>query len=117
MRDKFVTGKERLEHILQAINNIEKIAGGLSEKRFLKDVVLQSAILFQFAVIGEAIIHIDHTILDKYDYPWHYVRAFRNFVLHEYHAIEMWVVWDTIIYDIPELKKVVISILNNEFER
>lgn len=74
------------------------------------------ATLFQFAVIGEAIIHVDEDILDKYEFPWYKVRAFRNFILHEYHAIEDKVIWDTIQKDLPLLKQMIILILVSEFK-
>jgi len=107
MRDSSITNKERLEHILDAIKNINSFVGDVGKEDFLSDVVMQSAVLYQFAVIGEAVVNIDSELLDKYSYPWHYVRSFRNFILHEYHAIEMWVIWDTVINDLPELKKII----------
>ncbi len=82
---------------------------------FLKNDQVISATLFQFAVIGEAIQHIDREILDKYPYPWHQVRSFRNFILHEYHAISFRIVWDAVKNDLPELKQRVSEILEKEF--
>ncbi len=72
-------------------------------------------ILFQFAIIGEAIIHINNEILSRYTYPWHKIRGFRNFILHEYHAIEGVIIWDAIQYDLEELKKVLEEIVEKEF--
>ncbi|MBK9732413.1 MAG: DUF86 domain-containing protein [Chitinophagaceae bacterium] len=69
----------------------------------------------QFSIIGEAIIYVDDEILNKYKYPWHKVRGFRNFILHEYHAIEFGIVWEAIRKDLPELKTVVAEILKKEF--
>jgi uncharacterized protein with HEPN domain len=67
--------------------------------------------LFQFSVIGEAIIHIESSILDKYDYPWHKVRSFRNLISHEYFNIKLEAVWELIIADLPELKQVIKNML------
>ena len=116
MRDRRILGKERLEHIFQAISEIETYTKDTVKETFLKNNVLINATLFQFAVIGEAIIHIDDEILAKYDYPWYKVRGFRNFILHEYHAIEFRIVWEAIINDLPELKRVIELILTNEFK-
>ena len=74
MRDSNITGKERLLHIQEAITEIEVFTKETSRESFLDNRVLINAILFQFAIIGEAIIHIDNTLLDKYAYPWHKVR-------------------------------------------
>ena len=115
MRDSRITGKERLEHILKAIADIETIIKGASKESYLNDLVLIYATLFQFAIIGEAIIYVDDDVLAKYDYPWHQVRGFLNFILHEYHAIEFRIVWEAIQNDLPELKKITEQILAKEF--
>lgn len=115
MRDSRITGKERLEHIIQAINDIEKFTKDETKESYLNDLVLINATLFQFAIIGEAIIYIDNDILERYTYPWHKVRSFRNFILHEYHAIEYKIVWEAIKKDLPELKRITEEILTNEF--
>jgi uncharacterized protein with HEPN domain len=116
MRDSTITNKERLQHILEAISKIDDFLKKESKESFLKNVVLQNAALFQFAIIGEAVVHIERDIIDKYPYPWHNVRAFRNFILHEYHAIEIWIIWETAQNDLPKLKKLVETMLANEFE-
>ena len=115
MRDSSITNKERLQHILEAIFNINDFIDGKSKESFLNNVVLQNAILFQFAIIGEAVVHIDRDLLDKYPYTWHNIRSFRNFILHEYHAIEIWIVWETAKNNLPELKQIIETILNKEY--
>lgn len=115
MRDNNITGKERVEHILQAIAEIDVFTRDTSRESYLNDRVLINATLFQFAIIGEAIIYLDNDILAKYDYPWHKVRGFRNFILHEYHAIEFRIVWEAIQTDLPVLKNILKQLLKNEF--
>ncbi|MBV5349103.1 DUF86 domain-containing protein [bacterium] len=115
MRDSKITGKERLLHITQAISEIESYTKDVAKESFLANRVLIGATLFQFTIIGEAIIHIDDEILSKYDYPWYKVRGFRNFIIHEYHAIEFRIVWEAIEKDLPELKRITERILDCEF--
>ena len=115
MRDRLLSNKNRLEDVIEAINSINDFIKGQNEKDFLADLIVQSAVLYQFAVIGEAVARIDNDFLEKYPYPWHFVKSFRNFILHEYHAIEMWVVWETIVNDLPELKNMIVRMLENEF--
>jgi len=81
----------------------------------LPDEKTISACLYQFAIIGEATRHIDYEILEKHTYPWYKIKAFRNFILHEYHGIEMKVVWDAAINFLPDLKEVMERILREEF--
>ncbi|WP_291780090.1 HepT-like ribonuclease domain-containing protein [Cecembia sp.] len=106
--------KERIEHILNAIQLIKDFVSGVDEKGFLEDIKMQSAVQYQFLIIGEAIRHIDERILSKYDYPWHVPRSFRNFIIHAYHGVKM----ERIYYatqDLEELEKQINAILGNEF--
>lgn len=116
MRDSKISSKERLLHIAKAIDDIECFIIGIDKETYLNNTILINATLFQFAIIGEAIIHVDDDILSKYDYPWYKVRGFRNFIVHEYHAIEFWIVWEAINKDIPKLKKIIEQILKAEFQ-
>jgi uncharacterized protein with HEPN domain len=71
--------RERMEHVLKAIGTINSFVEGFDEKAFVEDIKTQSAVQYQFLVIGEAIRNIDSTILEKYSYPWYIPRSFRNF--------------------------------------
>ena len=115
MRDSGITAKERIIHIQQAILEIEAFTKDVSRESYLNNSVLINATLFQFTIIGEAIIHIDNEMLAKYSYPWYKVKGFRNFIIHEYHAIEFRIVWEAIKKDLPELKKIIEQILSNEY--
>ncbi|MEO6834095.1 MAG: HepT-like ribonuclease domain-containing protein [Chitinophagaceae bacterium] len=106
--------QERAEHILNAIQLIRSFVWYVNEADFLTDVKLQSAVQYQFLIIGEAVRHIGDDILAKYKYPWHIPRSFRNFIIHEYHGIKM----ERIFYatqDLGELEKQVKLILEKEF--
>lgn len=108
------TPKERVEHILKAIQLIRQFVAGVDKAAFLSDVKIQSAVQYQFLIIGEAIRYIDVDILAKYNYPWHIPRSFRNFIIHVYHGIKM----ERIYYatqDLDELEKQMNNIVKNEF--
>lgn len=107
--------KERVEHVLKAVHLIEYYSNGHRLISFLADQKTIDACLYQYTVIGEATACIDPLILKKYDYPWHKVKSFRNFILHDYHAIEMKVIWDTTREILPGLKDVMLKILSDEF--
>ena len=107
--------RERIEHILQCIQNIQSFTEDNGFNKFEDDVKVYYASLYQFAVIGEAVSNIDDEILKKYDYPWYRVKSFRNFIMHEYHAVDARVVWDTIVLILPEFKDVIKLVLEKEF--
>ncbi len=108
------TPKDRTEHILEAIKLIRDFTNGIDEVSFLVDIKIQSAVQYQFLIIGEAIRYIDNDILAKYNYPWHIPKSFRNFIIHVYHGVKM----ERIYYatqDLDELEKQIKLILKNEF--
>ena len=110
------TPKARLEHIRDAIFNIKSFVKGLTVDEFLSDKIRQNAVLYQFIIIGEAIRHVDKSILDKYPYPWHIPRSFRNFLAHEYHEIRLERVFIA-ANDLDELLNTIELILSREFKK
>ncbi len=61
-------------------------------------------------------IHIDASLLDKYEYPWYKVRAFRNLISHEYFNIKLEAVWEIIDNELARLKQVIEEMVDNEFQ-
>ncbi len=116
MKDHRQNSKERLVHIQQAIKDIELFIQDINEESFLNDQLTASAVLFKFSIIGEAVNHIKEDFLDKYDYPWYKVRAFRNLISHAYFQIKMEAVWQIIVNDLPEIKQLIDTILKQEFK-
>jgi len=115
MKDKHIDSLQRLRHIQQAIIDIERFVKEESLQSFCKNDILHNAVMMQFIIIGEAIIHVEEEKLEKYDYPWYKVKSFRNMIAHEYFNIKLPAVWQIIEKDLHELKTVVETILQNEF--
>ena len=109
------TPKERLEHIKSAILKIKSFIRGKSLNDFISDTLLHGAVLYQFIIIGEAIRHVDKLILDKYPYPWHIPRSFRNFLAHEYHKIKPERVFIA-AKDLDDLLNTIDLIISREFK-
>ena len=109
------TPKQRAEHILEAIKLIKEFVADMDETTFLNDIKIQSAVQYQFLIIGEAIRYIDNSILAKYIYPWHIPKSFRNFIIHEYHGVKMERIYFA-TQDLEELENQIILILKNEFK-
>jgi uncharacterized protein with HEPN domain len=108
------TPKQRADHVLNSIARIKSFIKDVNEERFLKDIQLQSAVQYQFLVIGEAIRNIDRSVLEKYDYPWHIPLSFRNFIAHRYHSIKM----ERVFYatqDLDTLENKIKELIENEF--
>lgn len=115
MKDSHQESKKRLEHILKAIDDLESFVQNESLESFCKNTILNNAVLYNFTIIGEALIHVESDKLANYDYPWYKVRSFRNMIAHEYFNIKLSAVWKIIQNDLPELKIAIQTILKQEF--
>lgn len=115
MKAKFPGDAERIKHILEAIEYIEHAIKNHTEISFINDHTTVNACIYKYSIIGEATNCINRNLLAGYLYPWHQVKSFRNFVLHEYHAVKMNVIWNTSVKSLPELKKVMMKIQSDHF--
>jgi uncharacterized protein with HEPN domain len=111
MDDKREASLARLKHISEATGLIISFCEGIDEEAFISNLSIQSAVLYQFLVIGEAIRHVDRRILDRYDYPWHLPRSFRNYIAHEYFDINPGRVYRTVVDLLPGFRKVVDQVI------
>ena len=116
MKDSHEESYYRLLHIQEAIVTIEKFSTGETLQSFCENEMLNNAIMMQFIIIGEAIVHVETEKLDKYDFPWYKVKSFRNMIAHEYFNIKLPAVWLIIESNLQPLKDMVQSILDNEFK-
>lgn len=86
-----------LGHILQAIRRIGRYAGGMDEAAFLKDELVQDAVIRNIEVIGEAARNIERTHPDfsarHPDVPWGDIYVMRNRVSHGYFSVDLGIIW------------------------
>ena len=115
MKDPHEESWQRLLHIEKSIETIVQYVKGETSDTFCNKALLHDAVLLQFVIIGEAIIHVENELLNKYDYPWYKVRSFRNMIAYEYFNIKLKAVWLIVETDIPQLKILIKSILEKEF--
>lgn len=109
------TPKDRVQHMRDATARIEAYVEGMDLHAFEADARTQDAVLLQFMVLGEAVRSVDLGILDRHPYPWNIVRAFRNYIAHQYHNIKLERVFHA-ANDLAALKQVLDRILETEFQ-
>ncbi len=93
-------------YILESIAWIEKYTKNLSENDFIASVQAQDSVIRRLEIIGEAIGKFPEEIKKRHpDVQWDEIYAMRNFLIHEYFGVSIHLVWNTVIKDIPKLKK------------
>ena len=106
--------KIRLQHILDAILEIESYLIDVDFESFLENSMMKFACIKQMEIIGEASNHVSEDVKVKFStIEWRQITGMRNVFVHEYFGVDSRIVWQIIIGDIPELKERIIEILNS----
>ena len=107
-----LSDKIRIQHILDAINEVENYIAGVTEDQFLQNSEKRFATIKQIEIVGEACNKISEEIkIAHREIPWHQVIGFRNISIHEYHNISLHIVWEIATNDLITLKQLFSNIL------
>jgi len=97
--------KDYILDILLSIQEIEKFVEGISFEEFINDKKTVNATIRSLEVMGEAVKKIPLELRNKYsEIPWKYIAGMRDKLIHEYHGVDLEIVWEVIKEEIPSLK-------------
>ena len=72
-----------LAHIIESIELIEEYAGNTTQSDFLKNPVLQDAIIRRMEIIGEAVKRVPNSLRSKSPkVPWKQMAGMRDVLIH-----------------------------------
>ena len=107
--------KIRINDILDCINRIERYTRGYSLEDFRKDDKTIDSVLRNLEIIGEAARFVPADVQAKYPHvAWREMQAMRNIVIHEYHGLNIEIIWQTVQENLPPLVPALEQILNQE---
>ncbi len=113
MRSK-LGDKVRLQHIIDAILEIENYLLNTDFSGFMENSMKRFACIKQMEIIGEASNHISIEIKSKFStIEWDQIVGMRNIFVHEYFGVDSSIVWEIIKDDLPNLKDKIIEILES----
>ncbi len=99
------THRDYILDILLSIQEIEEFVGDMNFEEFVRDRKTVNAVIRSLEVMGEAVKKIPSEIRDKYpEIPWRYIAGTRDKLIHEYHGVDLEIVWEVIEKEIPPLK-------------
>lgn len=82
-------------------------------KAFSNDRKTSSATIRELEVIGEAVGKVSVELKTKYpEINWRDMKDLRNLLIHEYFGIDLEIIWNIIIKDIPTFKNNIIRVSN-----
>ncbi len=103
-----------LQHILEAIDNIQDYTAGMDLDAFMADRKTRDAVIRNLEVIGEACNNVaknhpsfaaEHSAV-----PWGFAYEMRNALSHGYFTVDHAIVWQTIQQDLPTLKSQILAL-------
>lgn len=99
--------KANIEEVFYAIGHIEKYLENISSLEDLLDnPMVYDAVMMNFILIGEACKRLSAKLKNEnIQIDWNGIKAYRNFIAHEYFGVDEKIVWRTIKIELPKLKK------------
>ena len=95
-----------LNDILDAILKIERFTQGISKEKFLNSDLIQSAVIRQLEIVGEAANKVSKDIQIEFDsIPWKEIIGTRNKLIHDYSDVDIILVWNIIDIELNDLEK------------
>ena len=100
-----------LLHIRECIGRVEEdVAGG--RDTFMASHTVQDAVLRNLQVIAESTKRLSEgQRASQPDIDWGGIAGFRNLLVHGYLGVDLAVVWQVVIDDVPELKTAILRCL------
>ena len=96
---------ERLHHILEAMETIEKSRTIHTTEEAAADPIVYYGFVKHVEMIGEAVYMLSKEFKEAHpDVEWVSIEGMRHVLVHGYYHIKPKQLWDTIYYDLPELK-------------
>jgi len=96
--------RDRLEHILAAINRVSRYMQGKTYEDLLADDMMYYAVVKNIEIMGEAANMLTAEFQAAHpETPWEMVKGMRNYIVHEYFQIDSQVVWDVVSKELATL--------------
>lgn len=104
--------KNRLEHILSAIDIILDRTKGMSLEELTTDKILFGGIVYYTMIIGEAAYKLSKEFIDKHPQTeWRKIEDMRHHLVHGYYQVDPNIVWIVIQNNLRPLRKQVVHYL------
>ena len=109
-----VRDRDRLEHIVEAIDRILAFADGKTKEEMEADDLKYYGIVKNIEIIGEATYMLTRTFCAQHtETPWEFIAKMRHVLVHDYYQIEPREVWKVIRDDLRPLRNQVAGYLAN----
>ena len=99
-----------IEHMLTCIDRVLDYIGN-DKEAFYQSTLVQDAVIRNLQIMAESSQRMSDDLKSQFpSIPWREIAGFRNILVHDYLGIDCDAIWSVVEQDLPELKKVLLSI-------
>ena len=100
-----------VDRILTDLKFVIDHTQGKTQQQIEDDDLLVDSIMFRVIQIAENSMKLDEEFQKKNSHiPWRAIRGMRNMIVHNYGAVDLAIVYDTVANSIPELYKMLSTV-------
>jgi uncharacterized protein with HEPN domain len=100
-----------LAHILECVQKIELFTAD-GKGRFMRDGMVQDAVMRNFEIIGEAAKRLDNSYRTAHpEIPWRALAGLRDVLIHQYEGVEPERVWAIVEGELPNFREAITALL------
>ncbi|MEA2035394.1 MAG: DUF86 domain-containing protein [Euryarchaeota archaeon] len=100
-----------LDDIIEASSRISTYIKYLDSDVFMKDIMIQDAVIRNFEIVGEAVKNLPQNFREEYSYVnWRGASGMRDKLIHGYFGVDLSILWSTAKKDLPLFSKEIIKI-------
>lgn len=93
-----------LDSLVDAADAIREFVGPLTKEQFFKQRMVRDAVLRNLEVLGEAAGRVSAELQRAHpEVEWKKAGGMRNHLAHGYLTLNMNLIWDTVMRDIPQI--------------
>lgn len=105
--------RNRLQHILEAIDTIQGRCAGMTREDLTADKVLFGGIVYHTMIIGESAYNLTKAFCKVHpETPWLQIAKMRHNLAHGYYQVDADIVWSVIQHDLQPLRQQVARYLD-----
>jgi uncharacterized protein with HEPN domain len=108
--------QDYLEHMLLALERIQHYTAGKSAEEFMASTLVQDGVLRNLGILGEAahrlLAEAPEFVATHPEISFARIYATRNRITHAYEEVDLEIVWNLVVNDVPALQPAIAAVLN-----
>jgi len=108
-----IRDKGRLEHMLEAMDNVNEFTKGVTYEELVGNKILCHAVVHNIQIVGEAAYKLTKEFCAAHpEVLWKDIIGLRHVLVHDYYRIDLPELWIIIHEELPPLRKQIVEMIN-----